>query len=148
MRHVTFKYQGKKYGLLCNALAIFELQDKCGGGNLFDAIANRKEIKNAEGKVIGYEPIMSKPEELKAICEYAEILSIQSANVKADLGYPRPDVFDAEKLYKQISLFEFGKLRGAIIEAINEANRQESADPNEEIDLGLLEIQKKTEKTG
>lgn len=146
MRHATFSFRGKSYGLLYNAVAMFEIQDEFyQKGDIFEILKNEKEFYDDEGKVLRKEKLLGNLESMKICCRIAEILSIQSANVRAGMGYQRPNVLDAESLCSQLSVMEYMRLKGIVLSAINLGLMQETAGEDDEVDLGLLELQKKTE---
>jgi len=142
MRHVSFIYKKKKCTLLFNCLAMLELQDKFGGINdLVDVIYNRKTGKNGKS-----EKITDDVEAFNFLCEIIEVLSEQSSNAKAAMDFERPEILRAAKLSALTSPTEIGLLRQAAFSAIEHGIMQETDDDESDIDLGLLELQKKTGK--
>lgn len=132
MKTVTFTLRGKKYGLYYNGAAMFDVQDVLGGDTtqLFTVIRGRSREKFAK------------------LCEMIEIMSAQYNKAMAAVGRPAPELLRAEYLHAVAALRDIDKLQNMVIEAINAGLAQEETEEDEEIDIGLIELQKKTAKAG
>jgi len=83
---------------------------------------------------------------LDLACSLAEIMSRQGAAVRKLYGQPESEIFVAA--YKPlISRLTMIHLTNALMQTINSGLQQEVSSEDEEIDLGLLELQKKTESS-
>ncbi len=125
MRHVTFPIAGQKYGFLYNAQAMFELEETYGEIEKIMEIAQSKK----------------EPRKVLHICE---VLSIQSECALHAMGQKPYKTFMVKDIFPLLSPRDFFKLKTIIAAAINSGLTQE-IEHEGEIDLGLLEIQKKTE---
>lgn len=128
MKAIKFTLNGKSYGLYYNGMAMFEIQDFLGDiSAIFEAVRGCSR------------------EKFEKLCRMVEILSIQYASAMQHSGYMAPDILRAEDLQAVASLQDIQLLQTLVIEAVNRGLSQEEADEDREIDLGLLELQKKTE---
>jgi len=64
-------------------------------------------------------------------------------------GYDNGPMLEEKDVSLRISPLEYATLKSAVVDAINRGYLRETADPNQEVDLGLEEIRsKKTEAGG
>ena len=77
------------------------------------------------------------------VCRAAEIMIQQGELVRRYLGYDPGNVIAAETLMLSLGLNDDLALRSAMMEAVLDGLRSET-DERQEVDLGLLELQKKT----
>lgn len=131
MKTVTFTLNGKKYGLYYNGMAMFEIQDRLGDMSaIFDVVRGR-----------------SKEKFLK-LCDMIEIMSVQYVQAKKQMGYDTSTILRADYIKDIAAIRDISVLQDMVIEAVNLGLEQEEADENREIDLGLIEFQKKTGNPG
>lgn len=129
MKTVTFTLHGKKYGLYYNGMAMFEIQDKLGDMSMiFDVVRGR-----------------SKEKFLK-LCGIIGIMSVQYARAMEQLGYGAQNILRADYIESAAAVRDIAALQDMVIEAINRGLEQAETDEDQEIDLGLIEFQKKTVK--
>lgn len=130
MKTVVFTIRGQKYGLYYNGNAMFEIQDLLGGdiSLIFDVVRGRSK------------------EKFSKLCQIVEIMSAQYVNAMRHLGYEAPDVLRADYTQAVAAMRDIKVLQDMVIEAVNVGLEQEEVDEDREIDLGLIELQKKTAK--
>ena len=116
---------GQEYHLCYNAAAMLELQDKY-GDDLYDAITEH----TAAG--------------LAGLCDVAATLSEQGELVRRYMGYDKGAVITAETLHVMLSPTELLTLRDRVLRAYMAGFGRE-INEDEEADLGLAEMQKKTD---
>lgn len=128
MKTVTFTMNGQKYGLYYNGAAMFEIQDLLGDiSAIFDVVRGRSK------------------EKFQKLCQLIEIMSVQYACAMQHLGSGSYPVLRADYVQSVAAMRDIEILQNAVIEAVNCGLAQEEADENREIDLGLIEFQKKTD---
>ena len=127
MKTVVFTIRGRKYGLYYNGNAMFEIQDLLGGdiSLIFDVVRGRSK------------------EKFSKLCQIIEIMSAQYVNAMRHLGYEAPDVLRADYTQAVAAMRDIKVLQDMVIEAVNVGLEQEEVDEDREIDLGLIELQKK-----
>lgn len=85
-------------------------------------------------------------EAFETTCKVAAVLSEQGALVRTYMGHEKTDILSAEAFLATARPINLIALKRAVSnEIFSGANREENEE--EEIDLGLLELQKKTEKS-
>lgn len=128
MKTVIFTLNGKKYGLYYNGMAMFEIQDKLGDmSKIFDVVRGRSKEKFLQ------------------LCDMVEIMSVQYAHAMEQAGYGKAETLSASYIRSISAVRDIAVLQNMVIEAVNLGLDQEEADENREIDLGLIEFQKKTD---
>lgn len=128
MRAVPFEFNGTTYHLLLNGAALFDIYDQFGSeGSVFDPIKGNDR------------------ESFEAICWYLDKLAEQGELYRRFEGQtPRPLPRDDE-FRTCLSPHDVTRARSTINEAIAAGFLQEEAgEPPKEVDLGLLELEKKT----
>lgn len=131
MKTVTFTLNGKKYGLYYNGMAMFEIQDRLGDMTMiFDIVRGR-----------------SKDKFLK-LCDMIEVMSVQYAQAMKQTGYGDREILRASYIQSVAAIRDIAVLQDMVIEAVNLGLEQEETDEDREIDLGLIEFQKKTDNPG
>lgn len=127
MKTVVFTIRGQKYGLYYNGNAMFEIQDLLDGdiSLIFDVVRGRSK------------------EKFSKLCQIVEIMSAQYVNAMRHLGYEVPDVLRADYTQAVAAMRDIKVLQDMVIEAVNVGLEQEEVDEDREIDLGLIELQKK-----
>lgn len=109
-----------------SCMAMFEIQDKIGNiENVFKVLKGRSRKK------------------LEGLAEMIEIMSAAYAVARESMGYHRPEVLMAEKVKALASLRDMCTLQDLALAAIDAGLDQQNND-NEEIDLGLIELQQKS----
>lgn len=127
MRAVTFTFCGTKYGLYLSGAVLFDIEDKYGGLEaVFELLRGRSR------------------EKLDSLADVIELLSSGFRAARNALGYDPPPVLTAAIVKAAVSVRDIHALQIIVATAINEGMRQEEGD--EDVDLGLLEFQKKTDK--
>jgi hypothetical protein len=120
-----YSFGGKSYYLFYNGYAYFELQTLLGEAQLTDAV-----MSGGFGQ----------------LCDIAAVLAEQGELYRRALGYDRGEMLDANKLKVLATPNEGVTLRSAIIEAINDGlHRDKAAKEEDDVDLGLEELNKKKE---
>jgi ankyrin repeat protein len=118
-----YDFGGKTYYLFYNGYAYFKLQDLLGDTPLSEAV-----LQGDFGQM----------------CDIAAVLAEQGELYRRALGYDRGEILAADKLRVLASPGEGVALRSAIIEAINEGlNRDKAGKEDDDVDLGLAELNKK-----
>lgn len=124
MDDVKGYFQGKEYHLLFNGYAMFAEEELFDGASIVDAVG-------MEGKE-GIEPLA------KAFCLLAE----QGELARRYAGYTPQDIPDPERVKHFLMPYELPGMRKAVLTAVLQGYGRE--EQKEEIDLGLVEMQKKT----
>ena len=120
-----FIWKKKEYYLLFNANIHFAIEDKYENKSVTD-------ILNEKGQLGLYN-----------ICWLLEKLNTQAELLRAYEGYEKNQTLKSGELILMLKPFEIIEAKKAIMEAVIEGYKQDE-ESNEEIDLGLLELQKKT----
>lgn len=124
-----FNFYGKAYYLMYTGNAFFELLDEFG-----------------EPSDIVTKILPNTREAFEITCKVAAVLSEQGSLVRAYMGHEKTDILSAEAFLATARPINLIALKRAVSnEIFSGANREENEE--EEIDLGLLELQKKTEKS-
>lgn len=119
---------GQKYELLYNGAAMFALHDICGETSLTDAI-------RAEGA-----------EAFEVIARIGAELAKQGELLRRFMGEDKRPILTAEEILATTTPIGAMHLRTAIMAAITEGYKRSTAQENGDIDLGLLELNKKKNK--
>lgn len=127
MKTIEFELNGQTYHLLMNAAALFDCYDKFGdkGGILDHIIGTTRESFDATVWI------------LVKLCQQGELLRRYQGEV------PLP-MLSVDEATKTMSPLDLTRARAAIREAFFSGFDRETKSEEEEIDLGLLELQKKT----
>ena len=127
MKTIEFKLNGNTYHLVMNAAALFDCYDKFGDkGELLDRIiGTSRESFDATVWM------------LVKLCQQGELL-------RRYQGEDPGPMLTVEEAAKTMSPLDLTSARGAIREAFFSGFDREIEDEEEEIDLGLVELQKKT----
>ena len=129
MKAVKIKLVGREWYLAFTGEAMFQIEEKFGGATqlLEDMKANSREA-------------------LAAACEAAAILAEQGELARRHLGDEKESMIDADTIRTTITPGEIAALKLAIPAAISLGYGREIAEENDEVDLGLAELnsQKKT----
>ena len=127
MKTVIFTLHGRKYGLYYNGMAMFEIQDRFGDTSvIFDVAHGRSR------------------EKFEKLCVLLEIMSVQYAKAMDKAGYGKFETLKASYIESIAAVRDVTVLQDMVIEAVSRGLEQEETDESEEIDLGLIEFQKKT----
>lgn len=124
MKFTKWTFDGKDYYLSYNVMAVHQIYD-LGIEDLSAAISDRG------------------AKSFEQVCRAAEIMIQQGELVRRYLGYDPGNVISAETLMLTLGLNHDFALRRTMMEAVLDGLRSET-DERQEVDLGLLELQKKT----
>lgn len=124
MKFTKWTFDGKDYYLSYNVMAVHQIYD-LGIEDLSASISGRGAIA------------------FEHLCHAAETMIQQGELVRRYLGYNHGNVISAETLMLSLGLNDDLSLRNAMMEAMLDGLRSET-DERKEVDLGLLELQKKT----
>lgn len=124
MKFTKWTFDGKDYYLSYNVMAVHQIYD------------------------LGIEDLSAAISDLGAkafeqVCRAAEIMIQQGELIRRYLGYDPGNVTTAENLMLMLTTGEDISLRGAMMAAVLDGLKSET-DERQEVDLGLLELQKKT----
>lgn len=125
MRSVTTEWQGKTYHLLYNGRAMFAARDALGDQDIIAALTQ----PGAAG--------------MQATVQAFCILAEQGELVRRMDGHAHGSIPDADDVAARIMPDELIELQQAVVNAVMRGYHRDQ--PEEEIDLGLAELQKKTE---
>ena len=120
------KFRGKDYDLIYNAAAHFAAQKKYGDESLSQAIG-----PNDDG---GF----------NALCWALEELSTQGELIRRHMGYNESEPIKASEARLYLTPPDVLIAKQAVLTAISAGVSRQEVDKNEEVDLGLIELQKKT----
>lgn len=124
MKFTKWTFDGKDYYLSYNVMAVHQIYD-LGIEDLSAAISDRG------------------AKSFEQVCRAAEIMIQQGELVRRYLGYDPGNVISAETLMLTLGLNHDFSLRRTMMESVLDGLRSET-DERQEVDLGLLELQKKT----
>lgn len=124
MKFTKWTFDGKDYYLSYNVMAVHQIYD-LGIEDLSAAISDRG------------------AKAFEQVCRAAEIMIQQGELIRRYLGYDPGNVIAAEDLMLMLTTGEDISLRGAMMAAVLDGLKSET-DERQEVDLGLLELQKKT----
>lgn len=126
MGGAVLSFAGKEYPLLFNGAALFaaqELTEK----NLVEALTEY----NREG--------------FDLLCRFVAILSEQAELCRRYEGHAPAEHLTAERLLRTAMPPDIEAMRLAALDALTRGYRREKGGEDEEIDLGLMELQKKSD---
>ncbi len=127
MRTVRFPFEGVTYHLLLNGEALFTLYERYGSeGSLTDHIQGMGQAAFA------------------ATCVFLAVLGTQGELWRRYQGYDSGPIPTEELFRLGLSPLEVPLARAAITQAIRAGFQREAAAEGREVDVGLLELEKKT----
>ena len=127
MKLTPFPFNGTTYYLLLNGAALFNIYDQYGSeGSVFDPIRG--------GGSAGF----------AAVCWYLAELIEQGELYRRRQGHDRRSIPTAETFAIELSALDVPRAKAAIQDAILAGFSREEAEKRE-VDVGLLELEKKTE---
>ncbi|MBR2047134.1 MAG: hypothetical protein IJ960_00910 [Oscillospiraceae bacterium] len=131
MKTTEFRYSGKTLHLFLNGQAMFDLQalDAETPEDAPDILDRARE---------------QTPAGFDALCAVAHVLAQQGENCRRYLKYAPNRVPGAEELRLLLSPMQLVGLRTAVFQAIHNGYTAPTADDDDDIDTGLLELEKKT----
>lgn len=118
---------GKAYRLLFNGAAMFAAQDILGGRNIGEALST----PGSEG--------------FDLLCKLTVIMAEQGELFRRYEGHKKAPLLKEEDLRLLATPYDVMEIRTAAFEAVSAGYRREVEEDEEEADLGLQELQKKTE---
>ena len=124
MKFTKWTFDGKDYYLSYNVMAVHQIYDL--GIEDLSAVMSGRGSKSFE-----------------QVCRAAEIMIQQGELVRHYLGYDPGNVITAETLMLSLGIKDDMALRSAMMSALLDGLKSET-DERQEVDLGLLELQKKT----
>ncbi|MEG1427505.1 MAG: hypothetical protein RSC76_07425 [Oscillospiraceae bacterium] len=127
MKTVKLNFKGETYSLIYNAVAMFELSGQLNGD------WTRRISKQS-------------PEGFSTLAKAAEIMSTYGAAVRSDMGFSGSKTLTIDKTLR-VTVQEYLDIHKAVCTAVTLGMEREIVDEDEEVDLVLQEIQKKTDKT-
>lgn len=127
MRLTTFEFNGATYHLLLNGAAMFDIYDRYGD----------------EGSVMDHFQGNTR-EAFDATCWYLEKLSAEGERFRRWQKLDRGPVLSAEALSVCLMPLDVPAARAALRAAVQAGFAREEKGPPQEIDKGLLELEKKT----
>ena len=119
------KINGVEYELLFNGSAMFKMRELYGDDNIAELLEGQTAIT------------------FQRTCKLAVILAEQGELLRRWLGYDQKEMLTEELLRLSLSPIGFLHLKNAVFDAVYEGYSREVKDENEEIDLGLAELNKK-----
>ena len=131
MRDITFELEGQQYILLCNAAALFDSYDHFGDkGEILDHITGTTR------------------QSFEATCWLLVKLAQQGELLRRYHGEDHAPMLSYEQALRCLSPLDVVHARVCIREAFSSGFDRTEAPEDEEVDLGLMEIQKKTAPGG
>lgn len=128
MKLTPFPFQGTTYYLLLNGAALFNIYDQYGSdGSVFDPIRGG----GSEG--------------FAAVCWYLAELIEQGELYRRRQGHDRRSIPTTEAFAVELSPLDVPRAKAAIQDAILAGFSREEGAEQREVDVGLLELEKKTE---
>lgn len=124
---VKVTIQGKNYHLAYTAGAMFEIMDLLGDKDLMTVMMDNT------------------GNEFASICQIAQILSQSAEKLRTYEGQKAGEILSAEALMIGMRPVDLLTLKTAMTQAVAFGYGREVANEEEEVDLGLAELQKKTE---
>ena len=133
MRIIPFEFKGSVYPLLYNGAAMFAVQDKY-GVNISDIIFSPDDDETPGA------------ERFKQICTFLTILAEQGELYRRHTGHTPNPMLELDELLLRATPMDHITMRGAAMQAvISGLSRDENdSNPDEEIDLFLRELEKKS----
>ncbi len=128
MKTVPFRHKGRTYHLLMNAAALFDIYEKFGSkGFITDHIRGNNRTA------------------LEAISWMLAKLAEQGELWRRYQGFEGGEMPSEEMFLMTLLPMDMLEARRAIEQAVHEGFRMEEGPERSEVDIGLLELQKKTE---
>lgn len=124
MKFTKWTFDGKDYYLSYNVMAVHQIYD-LGIEDLSAAISDRG------------------AKAFEQVCRAAEIMIQQGELIRRYLGYDPGNVIAADTLMWSLGINNDLALRSSMMAAVLDGLKSET-DERQEVDLGLLELQKKT----
>jgi hypothetical protein len=120
----TFEFKGKTYFFLYNGDAYFQVSSLLGDGDLTEVLNGNDMAK---------------------LCQLAAILAEQGELYRRWKGCTHQELLDGDDLRFTATPIDAVRLRMTLLEAVTSGLSRETSSEDEEIDLTLLEINKKKE---
>lgn len=127
MRLTEWKFKGHTFHLCLNAAALTEVYDRYGMDKEFPEL-----YRGTDKKAFG------------VTCELLGLLTAQGELVRRYEGYDRGPILGADYFRVNLAPRDLAGAKRALGMAYDTAFRRETEDEDEEVDLVLLELQKKT----
>ncbi len=124
---VSVMFRGKKYFLAYNAWAMFQIQDLSPEKGVMEILA-------AQGK-----------EGFSLFCKAAALMSEAAEGISRYEGRDGQEALKSEQVMNLARPVDLLELRRAMLEAVAHGYGREMNEEAEEVDLGLAELQKKTD---
>ena len=131
MKTTQYHYSGKTLHLYLNGQAMFDL----------DALDRDRPEAGPDVLDLAQEQT---PEGIDALCAVAHVLAQQGENCRRYLKYAPNRVPTAQELRLLLTPMQIVGLRTAVFRAINDGYTAPTTDEDDDIDTGLLELEKKT----
>lgn len=128
MKAAKVTLAGQDYFLVFNGAAMFEFDDAFGGSSAY--------FENTKG---------DGREVYATVCKAASILSEQGELIRRSLGYDKGPILTEEQALILAAPMEAARLRKAVMDAILAGYGREIED-DEDVDMGLLELERKQGK--
>ena len=119
-------FQGKTYHVAYNAWAMFQIQDLSEKRDVMDVLTENGS------------------EDFPLFCKAAEIMSEAAESIRRYEGRDSEGTLKGEQVSCMATPMDILNLRQAMLAAVIYGYGREIEEENEEIDLGLAELQKKT----
>lgn len=119
------KINGNKYDLLYNGAAMFNIRELCGEITMTEAMKG------------------DDAEAFERLCCIAAELAKQGELLRRFMGEDALPILTADEIKATLSPLGAVRLRTAVINAVIEGYKRSTAKENEEIDLGLAELNQK-----
>lgn len=128
MKLTPFEFEGVTYHLMLNGAAMFDIYDKYGDeGSIMDHFQGNTRAA------------------FDATCWYLETLSFEGERFRRWQGLDKGQILSAETLNVGLRPLDVPVAKASLRAAIQAGFAREEAGPPQEIDKGLLELEKKTE---
>lgn len=124
---VSVIFGGKEYFLAYSAWAMFQIQDLSPEKGVMEVLA----AQGSDG--------------FSLFCEAAEVMSEAAEKIAGYEGKTIRETLDSGKIMSMARPVDLLELRRAMLEAVAHGYGREMNEEKEEIDLGLAELQKKTD---
>lgn len=126
-RAALFPYEGKDYYLLFNVPVLLAIEDEYG-----PAYVDTLNVKTEEG--------------IRLMLRLVSLMSEQGELARREIGLDAREIKPLSESLTLLQPAQRTELFNACITAHNIGNLRELADEDEEVDLGLIELQKKRKK--
>lgn len=128
MKLLKYEFGGNTYYLCFNGIAMFEINELLGDKQIVDLLT--------DNTIQGY----------RMSCEVLAILSEQGEAVRKYLGYDTQKPLTADEILSLAAPADVLSMKSAIMQAVAVGYGKEIGE-DDEVDIGLIEIQKKTAMT-